>query len=848
MTSVVAALRVIGRRLAAFVRAQPVSVVIAALVTVLAIVSGSLARGPADWLTDLVGAGIDGHATLTAWLFTLASVLFAGSLPSLLLTVVAVLVLVGASERRIGHRRALIAYLVTGIVATLVGAGVQALGLALDNGWAKAVAYDTTLHPFTPALGTIMTASAFAGSLWRRRIRLFGFAGITTFLLYDGHPSGLYALVGAVAGLALGRLLRRGAPRPGRWNRSTHHEARVLLSTLVAISALGPLVTIVTRAPIGVLAPLGVLFADRLPNDHLSRFCAAALHHVAQDPTGHGAVCARDYAVGGLHGPGTVLLSILPLVTLLLAALLIRRGRRLAVWIAALVNFVLAVLAAAAFAVLPVHVTTAVAAPGERAEHLFVIAIGAAAPLAVGVVLVVFLRHFTVPTPRPLVVRFVLVLVGTFLVLAIGYVVAGTFFEDSFSPRIDLPGLLVSAPERFVPVGFLGLRNLGPVPVDGPLRVVFHTIGPVFWLVLIVGMLVVASRGSRVGASVQSRSAVTRILHRGVEGTLAHMATWEGNSYWVSDDGEAAVAYRVVGSTALTTGDPLCLPDRVESTVLDFARWCDDRGLTPVFYSVRDDLSPLFHRLGWSTLPVAEETVLHPATFQMQGKKWQDVRSSINRAAKSGVRAEWTRYVDLRPVVARQIENISEQWVAEKGLPEMGFTLGGLDELMDRDVALMLALDEEDRVFAVTSWLPSYRDGEVIGWTLDFMRRLPDGMNGVMEFLIASAALRAKEEGIEFLSLSAAPLATPPAPADAEPSPDSTTERFMAFLARTLEPAYGFQSLLTFKLKFQPEFVPLVMAFPDPLQLPAIGTALGRAYLPDLSVRQIPRLIRSVSG
>jgi lysylphosphatidylglycerol synthetase-like protein (DUF2156 family) len=61
-----------------------------------------------------------------------------------------------------------------------------------------------------------------------------------------------------------------------------------------------------------------------------------------------------------------------------------------------------------------------------------------------------------------------------------------------------------------------------------------------------------------------------------------------------------------------------------------------------------------------------------------------------------------------------------------------------------------------------------------------------------------------------------------------------------------LEPAYGFRTLLTFKKKFQPEFVPLVMAFPDPVQLPAIGTALGRAYLPDLSVGAVVRLVRTV--
>ena len=54
---------------------------------------------------------------------------------------------------------------------------------------------------------------------------------------------------------------------------------------------------------------------------------------------------------------------------------------------------------------------------------------------------------------------------------------------------------------------------------------------------------------------------------------------------------------------------------------------------------------------------------------------------------------------------------------------------------------------------------------------------------------------------------------------------------------------YGFRSLLSFKAKFQPEYRPLFMAYPDSGALPAIGNAIGRAYLPDLTARQGLRLV-----
>ena len=62
-------------------------------------------------------------------------------------------------------------------------------------------------------------------------------------------------------------------------------------------------------------------------------------------------------------------------------------------------------------------------------------------------------------------------------------------------------------------------------------------------------------------------------------------------------------------------------------------------------------------------------------------------------------------------------------------------------------------------------------------------------------------------------------------------------------IADTMEPAYGFQSLLQFKAKFQPAYQPLYLTYPDPAALGSIATAIGRAYLPHLTLRQALRLL-----
>jgi lysylphosphatidylglycerol synthetase-like protein (DUF2156 family) len=182
--------------------------------------------------------------------------------------------------------------------------------------------------------------------------------------------------------------------------------------------------------------------------------------------------------------------------------------------------------------------------------------------------------------------------------------------------------------------------------------------------------------------------------------------------------------------------------------------------------------------------------------------------------------------------------------VGDKGLPEMGFTLGGLDEALDPDVRVGLALDADGTVHGVTSWMPAYGPGggPPLGWTLDVMRRLPDGFRYTMEFLIASACLTFKEEDARFVSLSGVPLARAGDPAD--DSDRGVLDAFLDTLGTRLEPYYGFRSLQAFKSKFQPSHAPLYLVFPDEAALPRIGLALSRAYLPEAGVRDLVSLAR----
>ena len=240
---------------------------------------------------------------------------------------------------------------------------------------------------------------------------------------------------------------------------------------------------------------------------------------------------------------------------------------------------------------------------------------------------------------------------------------------------------------------------------------------------------------------------------------------------------------------------------------------------------------------------MGQEAFLDLASLNFVGRRWQDVRTARNQAARHGISFRLVRLADEPSHVREQVEQISRGWLGGKGLPELGFTLGGVEEALDPEVLVGLAVSEDGTVHGITSWLPIHEtpDGQVIGWTLDLMRRRPGGFRGVIEFLIASACTEFRDRGHRVVSLSAAPLAR------LTDDPRHGLEAVIDRLGERIEPWYGFRSLQAFKAKFQPAFEPLHLLHPDEAALPRIGLAVTSAYAPGPAWRTLLELTRRTS-
>ncbi|MFW0792193.1 DUF2156 domain-containing protein [Gordonia sp. CPCC 205515] len=337
---------------------------------------------------------------------------------------------------------------------------------------------------------------------------------------------------------------------------------------------------------------------------------------------------------------------------------------------------------------------------------------------------------------------------------------------------------------------------------------------------------------------------VKTLLHTYGGGTMSWMITWPGNRYLFTDNGQGVVAYQKHMGTLLALADPVCAPGDLRATVSTFIDAAEKSGKTPCWFSVGGETARVAEQLGWRSLQIAEDTIMDLPGLEFKGKPWQNVRSAINKAKKEGITFRLTTLGDESFAIKSQVRAISEEWVGDKGLPEMGFTLGTVEEAMDPEVRVALAIDDDGSVHGVLSWLPVYAPsgGEptVRGWTLDVMRRRTDGFGQVIEYLIGSSALAFKDEGAQIVSLSGAPLAHSDETADRE-----RMDRLLDSLGAAMEPFYGFRSLHHFKKKFNPRHEPVYLSFRDESDLPRIGLAISRAYLPDASPSQLVRLAAS---
>lgn len=803
----------------------PVSVVLALLLIAMFVVS--LAVGRAE-LGPVITSGLD-HP----WWTIFSSLIWTTDLLHVLVDV-SLLLTVGIALERSAKS---LWYLGIGLVSYWSGA-VSSVALAVwidsfDPAWGDVLEAQDVSGTSVFLVGVAMAAAIKLGTIWRRRILVTVGTVLLVMLGFAGTLDTVAAVVAGIVGVVIGLVI---------WGRSmdrtkvqgTPREGRVTVSLIVAGVVTGVLISLSSPEFVGALSSLryGFISVDLSPEE-IAQLC---------DIEQLQGQCAHYTYLMESSGWGSRILMVVPLLLQLALAWGLRGGRRAALWGTIILQGVTALIGI-------VHLVTIwmlvkgedslgpLLGLGENGEPTARFIVPIVVPLLLILVIVLTSRLFTVRSAPGTYARFWRVLIWCTAVTLLIAVILGVIFRGSLgwlqAATLMVPDFLI----RVLPSSMLSLVSPQTVLASHGMLVILEWAPIVPWIAAIA--LLLRALSSRYLPNAISRDQYIDVVKSTDAGTMGWITTWEGNRYWGSQKYDAAIAYRAHGGVALTVSDPAARPADLPGVVKEFTEYCVEQGLTPAFYSVHAPVASVTDQWGWPRLQVAEETILQLPDLAFKGKPFQDVRTALNRGTKEGIRPVWTTWVECPHALRDQIQQISDQWVSDKSLPEMGFTLGGVAELDDPEVRILLAVDEGDVVQGVTSWMPVYEEEEVIGWTLDFMRRREGGFRPVIEYLIAQAALWAQSEQYEVLSLSGAPLAKAQGSAadqEMEGSSLAMLDGVLDLLGRTLEPLYGFRSLLRFKAKFQPQYAPVYLTVPDVSALASVGLAISHAYLPTLSV------------
>ena len=327
------------------------------------------------------------------------------------------------------------------------------------------------------------------------------------------------------------------------------------------------------------------------------------------------------------------------------------------------------------------------------------------------------------------------------------------------------------------------------------------------------------------------RAHARRLLERCGAAPLLFFALLPDKRYLFGESGgrEWGIAYRVVGRHALALGDPLGDPEAVRDAIEGFLDLCRRQGWRPAFYQVTATHLDAYRAAGLRAVKVGEDAQMGLADFSLAGKRFKNLRNDLRRIEKAGVALE-VYGPDAPPPadVTADMEAISEGWRRAHRAKEGSFAMGGFEpgSALFRASRYFVARDTNSgKVLAFTTFVPAYGTGEAGGWTLDLMRRRPDALHGVMDFLIVSAAERFREEGAGRVSLGLSPLA-----GAGEAGEGLAVSQVRRFLFTRLGRVYNFQGLHTFKSKFATDWQPRYLVSRPGLGLAATAGAVLKAH------------------
>jgi lysyl-tRNA synthetase, class II len=297
----------------------------------------------------------------------------------------------------------------------------------------------------------------------------------------------------------------------------------------------------------------------------------------------------------------------------------------------------------------------------------------------------------------------------------------------------------------------------------------------------------------------------------------------------------AVVAYRVIGATAVVSGDPVGPEGSAGAVLSRLLERAHRAGLRVVVYGGSERHLETYQSLGLRARCVGEEAVVNPTDFTLEGRAVRKLRQSVHRVQRRGWRIEVRQGRDIDRRLEAEIDGVEAAWRSEHERM-LGFAMSmGEYELgvRPRDV-YVLAWSPGGRLQAVMRFLAHHDK-----LSLDTMRRVGDTPNGLNEALVCHALEFARARAVPEVSLNYAGLGHL---VRRGPTGNPVAKALTRFALGRLRKNFQMDRLVLFNQKFFPSWRPRYLVYESRAALPrsAFRVLQAEGYLPAPGTRPCP--------
>jgi phosphatidylglycerol lysyltransferase len=298
---------------------------------------------------------------------------------------------------------------------------------------------------------------------------------------------------------------------------------------------------------------------------------------------------------------------------------------------------------------------------------------------------------------------------------------------------------------------------------------------------------------------------------------LARFNLFDDKHYFFSKGG-TLFCYVQVRRTCAVLGDPIGPKKDIFVAIQEFQNFCKHNDWLVCFYQTLPDNLEAYQKEGLKYFKIGQEANVDLQSFTLEGSDMKPLRNIVSKMERSGYTCQLSEPPHSAALLDA-LELISSEWLKEHKSKEMKYSLGWFDRDYLNTTPIITLFDVEKNPVAFVNLVDEYQKH---GMAVDLMRHKTDRPSGTMDYLFVTMLKQAQIWQYKTFNLGLSGLVGVGESAD-----DPVIERAMHFIYSNVSTTYNFRGLHNFKQKFNPDWSPRYLVYPDITSLPTIALALS---------------------